>query len=176
MSGPDKGLYACAARALAIQRPGADRSTVAQIRKAWKGKLLVKGIQHIDDLRIAIDAQPDGVVLSNHGGRQLDRAASPLFLVESARSLAGPDFSVLVDSGFRRGAEIVQTLALGADAVLLVRALLYGLAAAGEDGVMREIEILASEVRRTVALLGVGSVGALKPDLLGRQPPNQAGR
>ena len=168
--GQDKGLHAVAGWSLANQRPGADWSTVAEIRKAWHGKLIIKGIQHIDDLRTAIDAGADGVVLSNHGGRQLDRSASPVHLVKSARGVADKDFTILVDSGFRRGAEIVQALALGADAVLLGRAFLYGLAAAGEDGVTRVIEILASELQRTMALLGVAKISELKPELLQRNP------
>ncbi len=130
----------------------------------------MKGIQHLEDVRLAKEAKVDGIVLSNHGGRQLDRAAAPLHLIQPARALAGPDFTILADSGFRRGAEIVQALALGADAVLLGRAFLYGLAAAGEAGVTRAIEILAAEIRRTMALLGVTSIAGLTPDLLHRTP------
>ena len=162
--GQNKDLYTIANWSLANQRPDADWSTVKKIRQAWSGKLIIKGIQHLDDVRAAIDVGADGVVLSNHGGRQLDRAAPPIRLVSSARTLAGKNYTIIVDSGFRRGTEIVLALALGADAVLLGRTMLYGLAVAGEAGVFRAIEILATEIRRTLALLGVSSIKNLSND------------
>lgn len=134
---------------------------IATIRKLWPRKLIIKGVQHEDDLRLCIEAGADGVVLSNHGGRQLDRSVAPVELIAPARALAGPDFTILVDSGFRRGTEIVQALALGADAVLLGRATLYGLAAGGEAGVTRAIQILAAEIDRTIGMLGLTSVEQL---------------
>lgn len=141
-------------------------SMIARLRAAWPGKLMLKGIQHEDDVRRAVDAGVDGVVLSNHGGRQMDRAAAPIELISTARAVAGSDFCILVDSGFRRGAEILQALALGADAVLLGRATLYGLAAGGQAGVARAIEILRMEIDRNLALLGLNSIDELTPDLL----------
>lgn len=140
------------------------------IRRNWAGRLLVKGIQHPQDVGLAVDAGADGIVLSNHGGRQLDRAVAPLDLVREARALAGPPFTILVDSGFRRGLDILLALALGADGVLLGRAMLYGLAAGGEGGVSRAIEILATELDRSMALLGVTSLDELTPDLVGAVP------
>lgn len=134
---------------------------IETIRKLWPRKLIIKGVQHVDDLSQCIAAGVDGVVLSNHGGRQLDRSVAPVELIAPARKLAGPDFTILVDSGFRRGTEIVQALALGADAVLLGRATLYGLAAGGEAGVTRAIEILAAEIDRTIGMLGLTSVEEL---------------
>ena len=150
----------------AHQRLDIGWSTVASLRESWPGKLLLKGIQHEDDVRRALDAGVDGVVLSNHGGRQMDRAAAPIELVAAARAIAGRDFCVLVDSGFRRGAEIMQAIALGADAVLLGRAALYGLAAGGQAGVARAIEILRMEIDRNLMLLGLDSIDELTPDLL----------
>lgn len=161
--GPRRDLYTVAAWSMANMRPATDWRAIAAIRAAWPRKLVIKGIQHPDDVVRAREAGADGIVLSNHGARQLDRADAPIRLVAEARVLAGPDFAILVDSGFRRGAEIVQALALGADGVLLGRAMLYGLAAAGEAGVARAIAILAEEVRRTMALLGVTSVDRLSP-------------
>ncbi len=117
-------------------------------------------------MRRAVAAGVDGIVLSNHGGRQMDRAVAPIELVAAARAIAGPDFCILVDSGFRRGSEIMQAIALGADAVLLGRATLYGLAAGGEAGVARAIEILRTEIDRNLALLGINAVDELNPDLL----------
>lgn len=163
--GPDRSLYAVARWALANQRPQTDWTTVAQIRRAWSGKLLIKGVTNVADVRAAVQAGLDGVVLSNHGGRQLDRSVVPLRLVRQARASVSSGFALLVDSGFRRGSDIVQALALGADAVLLGRALLYGLAAGGEAGVKRAIDILASEISRTLALLGLRSVDELSPEV-----------
>ena len=127
---------------------------------------MVKGIQNEEDVRLAVKAGVDGIVLSNHGGRQLDRAIAPIELVAAARAIAGPGFTILVDSGFRRGAEIVQAIALGADAVMLGRATLYGVAAGGEAGVARALAILRAEIDRTLGLLGVRSVDELGPGIL----------
>ena len=163
--GQDRSLYAVARWALANQRPQTDWTTVTRIRKAWPGKLILKGVANMADVRAAMDAGLDGVVLSNHGGRQLDRSAVPLRLVRQARATVSSGFALLVDSGFRRGTDIVQALALGADAVLLGRAMLYGLAAGGEAGVQRAIDILAAEISRTLALLGLRSVDELSPEV-----------
>jgi (S)-mandelate dehydrogenase len=166
--GQNPTLYEVARWSLANQRPQTNWQTIAKLRQAWPGKLLIKGVQNLEDVRMAIEAGLDGVVLSNHGGRQLDRAIAPIRLVREARALAGPEFAILVDSGFRRGGEIVQAIALGADAVLLGRAMLYGLAAGGEAGVSRAIEILRTEISRVLALLGVTSMTELTPEVFGR--------
>jgi len=150
----------------ANQRESLDWDLVAEIRKAWPRKLVIKGIQNEEDARLAVKAGVDGIVLSNHGGRQLDRAIAPLELVAAARAIAGPGFTILVDSGFRRGPEIVQAIALGADAVMLGRATLYGVAAGGEAGVARALSILRAEIDRTLGLLGVRSVDELGPGIL----------
>jgi (S)-mandelate dehydrogenase len=133
-----------------------------ELRKLWPGRLLVKGIMRPDDAERCVAAGADGVILSNHGGRQLDAAVSPLdVLAESRARISEP---ILVDSGFRRGTDIVKALALGANAVLLGRAPLYGLAAAGEPGVDHILRLLKDEVDRTLAQIGCASAGQLSPD------------
>ncbi len=132
------------------------------LRKLWPRKLLVKGIMRPDDAERCIDAGADGVILSNHGGRQLDAAVSPLdVLAESRARISAP---ILIDSGYRRGTDIVKALALGANAVLLGRAPLYGLAAAGEVGVDDVLRLLKDEVDRTLAQIGCASARQLSPD------------
>ena len=161
----DRNLFGVARWCAKHHRSAISWQNIETIRKLWKRKLIIKGVQHEDDLKMCIEAGADGVVLSNHGGRQLDRAVAPVELIAPARAVAGPNFTILVDSGFRRGTEIVQALALGADAVLLGRATLYGLAAGGEAGVLRAIEILRSEIDRTIGMLGLTSVEDLTPDV-----------
>ena len=134
------------------------------IRAFWDGPLIVKGIQTVADARRVVDAGAEAIVLSNHGGRQLDRAPVPLRLVPDVRDAIGDRAEVWVDTGIMSGADIVAALALGADATMVGRAYLYGLMAGGERGVDRAAEILTSEVRRTMALLGVTSVGELGPE------------
>jgi (S)-mandelate dehydrogenase len=157
----DRNLFGVARWCAKHHRSAISWQNIETIRSLWPRKLIIKGVQHEDDLKMCIDAGADGVVLSNHGGRQLDRAVSPVELIAPARAAAGPDFTILVDSGFRRGTEIVQALALGADAVLLGRATLYGLAAGGEAGATRAIDILAAEVDRTIGMLGLTHVDEL---------------
>lgn len=157
----DRNLFGVARWCAKHHRSAISWQNIETIRSLWPRKLIIKGVQHEDDLKMCIDADADGVVLSNHGGRQLDRAVSPVELIAPARAAAGPDFTILVDSGFRRGTEIVQALALGADAVLLGRATLYGLAAGGEAGATRAIDILAAEVDRTIGMLGLTHVDEL---------------
>jgi len=132
------------------------------LRKLWRRTLLVKGIMRPDDAERCIAAGADGVILSNHGGRQLDAAVSPLdVLAESRARISAP---ILVDSGYRRGTDIVKALALGANAVLLGRAPLYGLAAAGEAGVDHVLSLLKDEVDRTLAQIGSASASQLTAD------------
>src|SRR5580700_3465895 len=132
------------------------------LRKLWPRKLLVKGIMRPDDAERCIAAGADGVILSNHGGRQLDAAVSPIdVLAKSRERISAP---ILIDSGYRRGTDVVKALALGANAVLLGRAPLYGLAAAGEAGVERVLRLLKDEVDRTLAQIGCASASKLSPD------------
>jgi L-lactate dehydrogenase (cytochrome) len=133
------------------------------LRSHWSGPLLVKGIQSVADARAVVDAGADGVVLSNHGGRQLDRAPVPLRLVPEVREAVGDRAEVVVDTGIMSGADVVAAVAAGAHYALVGRAYLYGLMAGGERGVDRAAEILTAEVRRTMALLGAATVDDLQP-------------
>ncbi|HKE71898.1 MAG TPA: alpha-hydroxy acid oxidase [Nocardioidaceae bacterium] len=133
------------------------------LRSNWSGPLLVKGIQTVADAKAVVDAGADGIVLSNHGGRQLDRAPVPLRLVPEVRDAVGDRADVVVDTGIMSGADVVAAVAAGAHYALVGRAYLYGLMAGGEAGVDRAAEILETEVRRTMALLGVSTIDQLQP-------------
>jgi (S)-mandelate dehydrogenase len=139
-----------------------------RFRELWPRKLLLKGVLRADDAERALSAGVDGLVLSNHGGRQLDGAVSGMeALPEVARAVGGRT-SILVDGGVRRGGDIAKAVALGAEGVLLGRAPVYGLAAGGEPGAARAIAILADELDRTLALTGCPAVAALAADLVVR--------
>ena len=128
---------------------------------------MVKGIQTVEDARRVVDHGADGIILSNHGGRQLDRAPIPFHLLPEVTSALKADNSkaaVMLDTGIMSGADIVAALALGADFALIGRAYLYGLMAGGREGVDRTIQILEKDMTRTMALLGVSKVADLNPD------------
>jgi len=133
------------------------------IRKQWKGKLVVKGIQNIEDAKLAVNAGADAIVLSNHGGRQLDRAPIPFHLLPETVKTIGKDAEVHVDTGIMHGADIIACIAKGANFTLIGRAYLYGLMAGGRQGVDKTIEILGTQVSRTMKLLGVNSLEELEP-------------
>jgi L-lactate dehydrogenase (cytochrome) len=136
---------------------------LAWIKSQWPNKLVVKGIQTLDDARAVAELGVDGLVLSNHGGRQLDRAPVPFHLLPSVARELGGSCEILLDTGIMSGADIVAAVALGAGFTLVGRAYLYGLMAGGEAGVERAIEILSSQVNRTMRLLGVTSLDELAP-------------
>lgn len=137
---------------------------LAWLRESWKGKLVVKGIQTVDDAKRVVDHGADGIVVSNHGGRQLDRAPIPLHLLpEIAEAFKGRT-AIMLDTGIMSGGDIVAALALGADFTLIGRAYLYGLMAGGRQGVDRAVEILRTEITRTMRLLGVNKISDLNPD------------
>ena len=139
------------------------------LRGTWKGRLVVKGIQTVDDAKSVVDHGADGIVISNHGGRQLDRAPVPLHLLpEIAAALKGKT-CIMLDTGIMSGGDIIAALALGADFTLVGRAYLYGLMAGGRRGVDRSIEILRGAMTRTMKLLGVNRIAELNPDHV-RQP------
>lgn len=146
--------------------PGLSWHHVDWLRRVWSGKLLVKGVMAPQDALRLQRAGVDGVILSNHGGRQLDGAVSALQVLPDMRKALGPTYPILIDGGIRRGADIVKARILGADAVLLGRATLYGLASGGEAGATRAIAILQEEVNRVLGLLGVATVAALTRDHL----------
>jgi len=133
------------------------------IRTQWQGKLVVKGIQNVEDAKLAVAAGADAVVLSNHGGRQLDRAPIPFHLLPDTVRAIGKDAEVHVDTGIMHGADIVACLAKGASFTLIGRAYLYGLMAGGREGVDKTISILKSDISRTMKLLGVRSLEELEP-------------
>jgi L-lactate dehydrogenase (cytochrome) len=137
------------------------------LRSIWSGPLVVKGIQTVADAKRVVAAGADAVVVSNHGGRQLDRAPVPLRLLPEVVAAVGDSAEVWCDTGILTGADVVAALALGAKATLVGRAYLYGLMAGGEAGADRAVQILAAEVRRTMQLLGVRSVDELGPDHVG---------
>jgi L-lactate dehydrogenase (cytochrome) len=132
------------------------------LRATWPGKIVLKGCVNPDDIARAASIGLDAVQLSNHGGRQLDHMLSPMDVLQESRQRVGDGIELYVDSGIRRGSDIVKALALGADACSIGRAYLYGLAAAGSPGVSRVIDILANELRRTMTLVGISSVAELK--------------
>jgi L-lactate dehydrogenase (cytochrome) len=134
------------------------------IRDAWDGPIVIKGIQTVEDARMVVDAGADGLVVSNHGGRQLDRAPTPLEQLPSIAAAVGDRAEVFVDGGVLSGADVIAAVAMGAHAVLVGRAYLYGLMAGGERGVERAGAILRTEALRTMRLLGVTSVAELGPD------------
>lgn len=134
------------------------------LRNNWPGTLLVKGIQTADDAVRCMDQGVDGVVLSNHGGRQLDRAPVPLYTLPETRERLGEDAIILLDTGIMSGADVLAAVALGADAVLIGRAYLYGLMAAGAEGVEHVLEIFRNEMHRALMLMGVASVHDLTPE------------
>jgi isopentenyl diphosphate isomerase/L-lactate dehydrogenase-like FMN-dependent dehydrogenase len=133
----------------------------AWIRKAWTGPLIVKGLLTADDARHAVDCGANAVVVSNHGGRQLDSVSATLHALPEVVAAVGDQIDVLMDGGIRRGADIVKALCFGARAVLIGRAYAYGMAADGSLGVSRALEILRADVERTLKLLGCNSVAAL---------------
>lgn len=136
---------------------------LAVIRELWPGKIVVKGVQNVADSVELIDRGVDGIVLSNHGGRQLDRAPVPFHLLPQVVKEVGRDATVMIDTGIMNGADIVAAVALGAKFTLVGRAYLYGLMAGGQEGVTRMIDILRSEIERTMKLLGVSSLEELEP-------------
>lgn len=141
--------------------PGLTFEDIAWLRKVWPHKLLVKGIQSVADAERVVELGCDGVVLSNHGGRQLDRSPTVLRILPAVRERLGSDPVVLIDSGVMSGSDILAAIGLGADAAMAGRAYLYGLMAGGERGVSRALEILRGQYVRSMQLLGVKSTAGV---------------
>ena len=158
-SGPAAGGIAEITRSF---EPGLSWEHLRRLRQTWTGPLLVKGPLRPSDVARAVAEGCDGVYLSNHGGRQLDRSPHPLDLLVAARQQVGGNVPLLVDSGIRTGADAVVALALGADVCLVGRPYLYGLAAGGEEGVALLIRMLRDEMERTMQLLGVSGTADLR--------------
>ncbi len=136
------------------------------LRKRWPRTLIVKGILHPQDAMLAADCGADGIVVSNHGGRNLDSSMAPIEVLPEIVDAVGKRITVIVDSGFRRGSDVVKALALGAKAVLIGRPTLYGTAAGGEAGAARAIAIFREEIDRVLALLGCPDIAALNREYL----------
>ncbi len=139
---------------------------IERMRSRWKGKLVLKGILCVEDAKRSVEAGADGIVLSNHGGRQLDSCATGIELVGQCAAEVGDRLAIIVDGGFRRGSDVLKAVALGADAVMLGRAALYGLAAGGEAGVAHALSLLRVEMERAMTLLGCHSLDELGPHLI----------
>lgn len=146
--------------------PSLSWDDIAWFRERWSGPIVVKGIQSVADARLAVDHGAEGIMLSNHGGRQLDHSPAPIDLVAPVREAVGDRTTIICDGGIRRGSDIVKAIALGADACGIGRAYLYGLGAAGETGVDTAIGMLVSEMQRTMALAGVRNIGEITCDLV----------
>lgn len=136
------------------------------LRSQWDGPIVVKGIQNIEDARKVVDLGAAAVILSNHGGRQLDRSPTPLRLIEPTVAAIGQDAEVYIDGGIMNGADVVAAVALGAQGAFVGRAYLYGLMAGGQAGVQRMVDIFAGDIGRTMQLLGVRSIAELHPGLV----------
>ncbi|KAF2989885.1 (S)-mandelate dehydrogenase [Methylocystis sp. MJC1] len=162
-----RGFYESAFWIRANMDQSLDWEEMARLRRLWPRKFLIKGLLNINDVERAARIEADGVILSNHGGRQLDWTLSGLDTLPEARRRFG-GLTLIVDGGVRRGTDVLKALALGADAVLVGRATLYGLSAAGEKGVERAIDILREEIDRDLGLLGAQSIKELGPDFLAR--------
>ncbi|WP_270239451.1 alpha-hydroxy acid oxidase [Kocuria marina] len=146
--------------------PGLNLDDLAWIREHWDGQLFVKGVLTVEDARRALSVGADGLVVSNHGGRQLDRAPVSLTALAEVREEVGPDVPLILDSGILSGADVVTALCAGADFVLIGRAYLYGLMAGGGQGVSRAIELLAAQIRTTMMLMGAATVADLGPQCM----------
>jgi (S)-mandelate dehydrogenase len=143
-----------------------DWEVLKRVRDRWPGRMLVKGILRPDDAERAVATGCEGVIVSNHGGRQLDGAVAAFDALPAVARAVGGKVSVLMDGGVRRGADVVKALACGAQAVMIGRATLYGVCAAGEAGATRALEILSSELVRSMQLCGVRGIGEIGPELL----------
>ena len=129
--------------------------TVSRIRDRWPRKLILKGLLSVRDIERAAGIGADAVAISNHGGRQLDWAVAPIDILPEARRAVGKRIAMIVDGGFRRGTDILKAMMLGADAVFVGRAALYGVAAGGREGAKRALDIFREEIDRDIGLLGV---------------------
>jgi L-lactate dehydrogenase (cytochrome) len=147
---------------------------VGWLREHWPGPIVLKGVQSVEDARIAADHGVEAIAISNHGGRQLDSAPATLDILPAIRDAVGEAIELLCDGGVRRGSDIVKALALGANAVMTGRPYLYGLGAFGEEGVDLVLASFGSEMRRTMALIGCRSTEELGPKYINREPPSPA--
>jgi len=163
---PQKGPMSLMDVGSALSRAVVTWEDLKWIREIWLGPIIIKGVLTGDDAKRSVDEGAAAVVVSNHGGRQLDCVSSTLHALPEIVTAVGGRAEILMDGGVRRGSDIVKALCLGARAVLIGRAYAYGLAAAGQAGVARALEILRADVDRTLKLLGCPSVAALDASYL----------
>ena len=164
-------LSRLAGRVASMLDPSLAWRDVDELRKIWKGPLILKGVLHPDEAREAPLHGVDGIIVSNHGGRQLDGAVSSIEALPAIVEAAAGRMPVLVDGGVRRGVDVVKAVALGASACLIARPQLWGLAVAGEAGVARVLEIFRNEIDRVMGFCGVTKVSEIGPDLVHRPRP-----
>jgi L-lactate dehydrogenase (cytochrome) len=153
-----------------------DVKTLEWVRSLWPGKLIVKGILDVEDAKMAVAAGADAILISNHGGRQLDSAPSTASVIGGIVDAVGDRTEVYVDSGVRSGLDVLKFLGLGARACFIGRAYLYGLGAYGQGGVTKALEILKDELSVAMALTGVTDVAKVPRDIILRGPPAAEGR
>ena len=158
------GLPTTGIRDFLFKNDTLDWEFLKRIRDMWPRKLVVKGVLHADDAAKCAEYGVDCVVISNHGGIASDAALAPIDVLPSVVRAVGDRMTVIVDSGFRRGSDILKALALGADAVIIGRATLYGVSAAGEPGATRALEILQTELRRTMGVMGLTDLSQITRD------------
>jgi (S)-mandelate dehydrogenase len=168
LAAPGAGASKIASSVGYNQDASLDWDLLKQVRERWPGKLLVKGVAHPQDAERAVAAGCDGVIVSNHGGRQLDGAIASFDALPAVARAVGGKAAVLMDGGVRRGADVLKALASGAQAVLVGRATLYGVCAAGEAGARRALEILGDELVRAMQLCGARRIADIGPQLLVR--------
>jgi L-lactate dehydrogenase (cytochrome) len=166
----DKGAMPYADVGAALAQSVVSWADFKWIHDVWRGPIVVKGVHTADDGRRAVDEGAQAIIVSNHGGRQLDGVAATIRVLPEVATAVGNRVEVLMDGGIRRGGDIVKAICLGARAVLIGRAYTYGLAAAGEAGVTRAIDILRADLLRTMALLGCPSLGALDRSYVDARP------
>jgi L-lactate dehydrogenase (cytochrome) len=150
--------------------PAFDLETVRWVRREWPRKLILKGVMHPDDARSALDVGADAIIVSNHGGRQLDSAPSSISVLPQIFDAVGGRIEILFDGGLRTGGDIVKALGLGAHACLSGRACLYGLAAKGRDGVYCALQLFEQELHDCMMLAGLSSVSDVPPGVVTAQP------
>ena len=139
---------------------------VARLRDGWDGPLVIKGLLSSEDAKRAVSAGVNALIISNHGGRQLDTAPAPVTLISEFVAAVGNRAEIIVDSGFRRGTHIIKALALGASACMIGRPYVYGLAAGGQSGVERALQLLRDELVRDMRLLGTPSIEDINTSVL----------
>jgi isopentenyl diphosphate isomerase/L-lactate dehydrogenase-like FMN-dependent dehydrogenase len=166
--GESSDIRDIAARMASLLDPGMSWRDVDWLRGLWKGPLLLKGVLHPDEASEAVKRGIDGLIVSNHGGRQLDGALATIEALPAIITAVNGAIPVLIDGGVRRGADVVKALALGAAACLIARPQLWGLAVAGEAGVAHALDILGREIDRVLGLMGATGIGDIGPDQLFR--------